>query len=178
MCEPKKTGGVKMSALIALSVVAGVVAIPWVYLFILVFKLPVWVSFIAGGSFFAAGGGNEGLKKSIAADIVGVIYGIITAAIWLNIGGADALTPAMIWLLSLIVGIVVFLAVYETKISLLSFVPGVFFGFGSFFGVFLGNPVIANIIPAAVQAALAIVIGIIFAYIIGYVSGLLTKKES
>lgn len=166
-----------MSALVALSVVAGVLAIPWVYLFIMVFKLPVWVSFVAGGSFFAAGAGNEGLKKALAADILGIIYGLITAAIWLNVGGADALTPAMIGLLSFIVGIVVFLAVYETKISLLSFAPGIFFGFGSYFGVFLGNPTIDNIIPAAVQAALGMVIGIIFAYIIGYVSGILTKKE-
>lgn len=165
-----------MSALVALSVVAGILAIPWVYLFIMVFKLPVWVSFVAGGSFFAAGAGNEGLKKSLAADILGIIYGIITAAIWLKVGGANALSPAMIGLLSLIVGVVVFLAVFETKIALLSFAPGVFFGFGSYFGVFLGKPGLDNIIPAAIQTALGMVIGIIFAYIIGYISGLLTKK--
>lgn len=166
-----------MNPLMALAVVAGILAIPWVYLFVMILKLPVWVSFIAGGSFFAAGGGIEGLKKAGATNILGLIYGAITTAIWLNVGGADAGTSTMILFLSLIVGIVVFLAVVQSKISLLSFVPGVFFGFGTYFGVFLGKGETANIIPASQDVLLSIAIGIIFAYIIAYVSGLVTKKE-
>ncbi len=167
-----------MNPLLALAAAAGILAVPWVYLFVLIFKLPVWVSFIAGGSFFSAGGQVEGLKKAGATDILGILYGAITAAVWLTVGGANAATSAMIWFLSLIVGIVVFLAVVESKIELLSFVPGIFFGFGSFFGVFLGKADLANIIPATRDTLLSIVIGIIFAYIIQYVAGLITKKDS
>ncbi|MHB8172222.1 MAG: DUF1097 domain-containing protein [Thermincolia bacterium] len=167
-----------MNPLIALAVAAGVLAVPWVYLFVMVFSLPVWVSFIASGSYFAAGGQVEGLKKAGATVILGVIYGAITAAIWLSIGGPNAATPAMIWLLSAVVGVVVFIAVVESKIDALSFVPGIFFGFGSYFGVFLGKVDMANILPSSIDTLLSVVIGIVFAYIIQFVAGMLTKKDS
>lgn len=52
----------------ALAVVFGLASIPWTYAFVAELHLPLWPSFIASATFYAAGGSLEGLKRGYASN--------------------------------------------------------------------------------------------------------------
>jgi hypothetical protein len=91
-----------------------------------------WITFLTWGSFYAAGGGMSGFKKSIACAMTGAL--VSAAVVWLNghVGGGVqgaglvifcGLLAALGWVLCQI-----------SRVDLVSFIPGSFIGAASFFG--------------------------------------------
>lgn len=88
----------------ALAVVFGLASIPWTYAFVAELHLPLWPSFIASASFYAAGGGVWGLKRGYASNFAGIVYAAVT------IGLVNAYLGGGVVALSVVVGAFMFLA--------------------------------------------------------------------
>ena len=137
-----------MDALVALGLSIGVLIAGWTYLALGVAALPVWAGIVAWGCFFAAGGKTEGLTKTIASNLSGVLWAFVALYLWNSLGGG-------VPLLSLLVGIAAFIMVVQAKIPALSFIPGAFLGAATAVSVVVGaNGSWTNTIIALVAGAL------------------------
>jgi hypothetical protein len=113
----------------ALAVVFGLASVPWTYAFVAGLQIPLWPSFIASGSFYAAGGGLDGLKRGYASNAAGIGYA--AATLWL----VEAWLGGGVVALSVVVGAFMFLASLHGAVETLSFTPGGFFGYATMFSV-------------------------------------------
>jgi hypothetical protein len=127
--DTDNSGSGRWTETVALAVVFGLASVPWTYAFVAGFELPLWPSFIASASFYAAGGGLEGLKRGYASNAAGILYG--TATLWV----VDGLLGGGVLALSVVVGAFMFLASLHERVELLSFTPGGFFGYATLFSV-------------------------------------------
>lgn len=111
----------------------------WVYLSVgnPSFNLNPWIGFVAWAAFFAAGGANEGAKKSLAAGLVAVLLTAVTLYGVQMMGGG---LIAMIVLIS----VLGFILVAMADIPVLAYTPAAFLGAACFFGA--GGKVDASII--------------------------------
>ena len=114
---------------LALAVVFGLASIPWTYAFVAELHLPLWPSFIASATFYAAGSGIDALKRGYASNLAGIAYA--AATLWL----VNAFLSGGVLALSVVVGMFMFLASLHEDVSLLSFTPGGFFGYATMFSV-------------------------------------------
>lgn len=112
----------------ALAVVFGTVSVPWTYAFV-VGGVPLWPSFIASASYYAAGGGPEGLLRGTASNVTGIAYAAVTIVI------VDAVSGSSVVVLSVVVGAFMLLASLHDHVPVLSFTPGGFFGYATMFSV-------------------------------------------
>ncbi len=110
-----------MDVLMALGVSIGVLIAVWTYLAVSVVSLPVWVGIITWGAFFAAGGKTDGLVKTIAASLSGLVWAFIAITVSAKLGGG-------VPVLAVLVGVIAFAMVIESRVSVLSFIPGAFLG--------------------------------------------------
>lgn len=101
----------------------------WVYLSVgnPGFNLNPWIGFVAWAAFFAAGGTNDGAKKSLAAGLAAILLTAITLYGVQLVGGG---LTAMIVLIS----ILGFVLVAMADISMLAYTPAAFLGAACFFG--------------------------------------------
>ena len=137
-----------MDALLALGLAIGVLIAGWTYLAVGVAALPVWAGIVAWGCFFAAGGKTEGLMKTIASNLSGVLWAFLALYVW-NAAGQG------VPLLSLLVGIAAFGMVLQAKIPALGFIPGAFLGAATAVSVVVGaSGTWVNTIIALVAGAL------------------------
>ena len=102
----------------ALAIVFGLASIPWTYAFVAGLSLPLWPSFIASATFYAAGGSIDGLKRGYASNAAGIAYAAATLVI------VDAFLGGGVLALSVVVGVFMFLASLHEYVPLLSFTPG------------------------------------------------------
>jgi hypothetical protein len=141
-----------MDALVALALSIGILIAGWTYIALGVAALPVWAGIVAWGCFFAAGGKTEGLTKTIAANLSGVLWAFLALYVWNRFGGG-------VPLLSLLVGIAAFIMVIQAKIPALSFIPGAFLGAATAVSVVVG----AN--GTWTSTIIALVAGAVFGYV-------------
>ncbi len=108
--------------------VAALVAL-WVYLSVgnPSLKLTPWIGFVGWAAFFAAGGGPEGVMKSLGAGLAGIL---LTA---LTLYGVALLDGELIALIGLAT-VLAFVLVAMADIAILAFTPAAFLGAASFFG--------------------------------------------
>ncbi len=111
----------------ALAVVFGLASVPWTYIFV-AGDVPLWPSFIASASFYAAGDGFDGLRSGYASNFAGIAYAAATLAFVGAVGGGTVA-------LSFVVGGFMLLASLHEFVPLLSFTPGTFFGYATLFSV-------------------------------------------
>lgn len=144
-----------------LAVVFGLASVPWTYAFVAGLHVPLWPSFIASASFYAAGGGIDGLKRSYLGNAAGVAYA--AATLWM----VDGLLGGGVLALSVVVGAFMFLASLHGRVAALSFTPGGFFGYATLFSVHaagataFGVPGLAGeTLAAAVSMLLGAAIGL------------------
>ena len=154
-----------MDALVALALSIGILIAGWTYLAVGVAALPVWAGIIAWGCFFAAGGKTEGLLKTIASNLSGVLWAFLALYIWNTAGGG-------VPLLSLLVGVAAFIMVMQAKIPALSFIPGAFLGAATAVGVVVG----AN--GTYTSTIIALVAGAVFGYLSELLAGALGPKSA
>lgn len=113
---------------LAMAAVFGLLSVPWTFGFEQLAHLPLWPSFLASASFYAAGGGRSGAARSLTNNALGAAY----AAATLALGAAVGLGVVG---LSLLVGLGMFLASLHALVDPLSFTPAVFVGYAALFGV-------------------------------------------
>jgi hypothetical protein len=117
-----------MRALLPVSISIGILCGLWFQITMWVPWLAAWVGYAAWASFYFAGGDNAALKKSIAANIAGMVQGAVFYWIWVTFGGGN------VPLLSIIIGIFCFVMTIEGAFGLLAAIPGQFIGAAVFFG--------------------------------------------
>jgi len=112
----------------ALALAFGLASVPWTYAFVAGLHLPLWPSFVASASFFAAGGGLDGLVRGYFGNLAGIGYAVSTILVTGAVGGGPVA-------LSFVVGAFMLLASLHAFVPGLSFTPAAFFGYATMFGV-------------------------------------------
>ncbi|HEU5261301.1 MAG TPA: DUF1097 domain-containing protein [Gemmatimonadales bacterium] len=150
----------------ALALSIGVLIAVWVKVGPMLFSslaIAVPAGIVAWACFFAAGGKTTGLQKTIAANVSGVVW------VWLAMTLINMMNMSN--LAFVFVGIVAFIVVLQSKIALLSFIPGAFCGAAITAASGAGTNVTANL-----MVALAMVAGAVLGYVSEMAGGLLAKK--
>lgn len=153
-----------------MAIVFGALSVPWTFGFEQVSGLPLWPSFIASGSFFAAGGGAVGFGRSLAGNLIGAAYGAIALVLVGLVGGG-------VVGLSLAVGGFMFVASLHALVSFLSFTPAGFFGFAALFGVHASGVTLGagGLVGTVVAAGVSLGIGAGVGFVAEALSGALTR---
>lgn len=151
----------------SLAVVFGLASIPWTYGFVAGLQIPLWPSFIASGTFYAAGTGVDGLARGYASNLAGIVYAAATLAIVNTYFGGGVIA------LSIAVGVFMFLASLHEFVPVLSFTPGGFFGYATLFSVSAADATALGIAGLPGETLAAIV-----SMFIGAVIGLTTDEVS
>src|SRR3989442_664708 len=116
-----------------------------------------------GPCFYAAGGKREGLPKTVAANGSG---GVWVPRAHLVIGAAGLQSVAWI-----VIGVVAFCIVMQSKVAALSFIPGGFAGAAVTAASGAGGDIKAN-----VMVAVALIAGAVLGYISEMGAGMIAKK--
>jgi hypothetical protein len=175
-----------MKQLTALSLSIAILGAIWAYLalgpvsgFVL-----VWVGFIAWGCFFATGGDNDALTKTI----VGTAYGALIGWIALLIIVCVPMPALGVAWSAIVVGVTVFFLVIVASIKPLSAVPANVYGYAAIVGYSLHQPSappstgpLQNLTGASfanplILVVVSLVVGALFGFASGKLSGALTKK--
>ena len=154
-----------MDALVALALSIGILIAGWTYLALGVATLPVWAGIVAWACFFAAGGKTDGLMKTIATNLSGVLWAFLALYVWNSAGGG-------VPLLSLLVGLAAFIMVIQAKIPALGFIPGAFLGAATAVSVVVG----AN--GSWVSTIIALVAGAVFGYVSEMLAGAMSTRKA
>ena len=159
-----------MDLLVALGISIGVLIAAWVYVAVGMPELGliVWAGIIAWATFYAAGGGMEGLKKSVASNLAGNFWAAIALYVFNMMGGGNVVVLAIIF------GIVAFIFCVQAKIPLLSFIPGAFLGAATWVGVDVAGA--ANDGGLLDAADIMIPVSMVVGAVLGYISEMAGKK--
>lgn len=147
------------SATYAMAIAFGLLSVPWTFGFAQVAGLPLWPSFVASASVFAAGGGPRGFGRSLANNALGAGYAAATLLLVAAIGAGPLG-------MSLAVGVGMLLASLHALVPMLSFTPAVFLGYAALFGVHAGGfslaltgvagELVATVVAMAIGAGLGL----------------------
>lgn len=137
--------------LLPVSISIGLLCGIWFHITTMIPWLIAWAGFAAWASFYYAGGNAEGLKKSIAANVAGMVQGAFFFWLW-TMAGAGSIP-----VLSLIIGVFCFVMTIEGNIPLLSLIPGQFLGAAVFFGNLGGHK--GDIVATLVSTFVCMLIG-------------------
>lgn len=164
-----------MSKLVALALTVGVLAVLDVWLFglspLVNLKLQVWMSFVAWGTHFIAGGKTQGAKAAVLCMTFGALVGMVCAmAIGSVLGGLGSLAAPIA------VGVGAAVIVLASKVPVLETIPAGFFGFACIFGM-LGLKGADTPVGAIGPTVISMLIGAAFGYVSEIVTDLLTKKD-
>ena len=141
-------------ALLPISISIGVLCGIWFHVTVLAPWLVAWVGYAAWASFYYAGGNKEGLLKSCAANLAGMVQGAIFFWLWLQFGGGNMIA------LSVLIGLFCFVMTIEGNIGLLSAIPGQFVGAAVFFGNFAAHaPQKWSLVDVLLNTAVCMLIG-------------------
>src|SRR5690349_1369312 len=154
-----------MDALVALALSIGVLIAGWTYVALGPGALPVWAGIVAWGCFFAAGGKTEGLMKTLASTLSGVLWAFVALTVWNKFGGG-------LPVLSVLVGLAAVGMVLQAKIPTLSFIPGAFLGAATTVSVVVG----AN--GTYPKTIIALVAGAVLGYLSEMLAGAMTRRPS
>jgi hypothetical protein len=163
-----------MSALIALAVSVGVLAVVATWIFFLdpvaSANLQVWQAFIAWGCHYHCGGKITGTRNTIVCMTFGAVVGMAAGLAATNFDTSLGQFAA-----PLAVGIGATIIVLSSKLPLLATIPASVYGFASIAGLFiLGQGMTPT--SALVPTILSIIIGASFGYVSEAVAGALTKR--
>ncbi|MGP4085529.1 DUF1097 domain-containing protein [Streptomyces sp. KR55] len=142
----------------ALSISIGVLAGVATLITATVLTLPVWVVFIAWASFFILGAGTDGLLRSVASNLTGIVIASLTLLVIHALGGGTVVT-------AIAVGVGSAAMVQVSRIGLLSRIPAIVWGFASTVGTVAATGhgiTAASIDNPALVAALSMVLGAVF----------------
>lgn len=150
-----------MSLLVALGISIGVLAGIWGQ-FAGNIGMIGWVGFMSWACFYAAGGKTDGLIKTLACNLTGVIYGVLIVLL----AGALGTFP---FALGVALLIFVFCMCVQAHVSYLSFIPGTVVGTASFVGA-------GGTTDLVVPVAVSLIIGAILGWISEFIAGAMAKS--
>lgn len=159
-----------MDLLVALGISIGVLIAVWVYVAVGMpdLGLIVWAGIVAWATFYAAGGGTNGLSKAVASNLAGNFWAAIALFIFVMAGNGNVLVLAGLF------GVVAFIFCIQAKIPLLSFIPGAFLGAATWVGVDVAG---AGADGGVVDAAdIMIPVSMVIGAVLGYISEMAGKK--
>jgi hypothetical protein len=164
-----------MKPIEALTVSIGVLGAIDTWLTAVVIPLPVWVTFIAWASFVIVGGGTQGWIRSVACNLTGIVIASITL---LLIG----VLPDSPVLAAILVGLGSAAMVQASKLSQLTIIPAIVWGFASLVGTTFatGTPITTAVLighPTLVAAA-AMIVGATFGLLAEMLANALTSKNA
>ncbi|PYO80007.1 MAG: DUF1097 domain-containing protein [Gemmatimonadetes bacterium] len=140
-----------MDMLTALALSIGILIALWVKVGSMA-SLLVPAGIVAWACFFAAGGKIQGLQKTIAATLSGVVW------VWLAMTLIGMMgMGSWGWV---IIGVVAFILVFQSRVPALSFIPG----------AFCGAAVTAWAAPTDPKGYLMVAVALIAGAVLGYVS--------
>ncbi|AXS41702.1 DUF1097 domain-containing protein [Breoghania sp. L-A4] len=153
-----------MDLITALAVSIGLLGGVATYLFLTIGTIQIWAAFIGWGSFYHCGGGSDGLRKSLLANIWGAI--MATVALFL-ITQVNPGLPGPLWP-AIVVAVTVFILVLGAKIEAFAAIPAGVYGYAATAGyallsgasilvIDLANPLICIVISMAIGAIFGIV---------------------
>lgn len=151
-----------MDMLMAMALSIGVLIALWVRLGGVLGLFAVPAGIVAWACFYAAGGKMQGLQKTLASTLSGVVWVWIALTLtgMMNMGNLN-------WIM---VGVVAFILVLQSRAAILSFIPG----------GFCGAAVTAWAAPTEPKGYLKVCVALIAGAVLGYVSemgaGLIAKK--
>ena len=148
-----------MDMLLALALSIGVLIAGWTYVALGPAALPVWAGIVAWGTFFAAGGKTTGLTKTIASNLSGVFWAFVALKLSSTLGGT-------LPVLSALVGVVAFAMVLQSKVAVLSFIPG----------AFLGAATAVSVVVGASGTYTKTIIALVAGAVLGFLSELIAGK--
>ncbi len=157
-------------ALLPVSISIGVLCGIWFHLTVMVPWLVAWVGYAAWASFYYAGGNQEALGKSIAANVAGMVQGALFFWLWVTFGGGNMI------LLSVWIGLFCFVMTIEGNIPLLSAIPGQFVGAAVFFGNLGGHK--GDTVATLVNTFVCMLIGNLAGILSARLPDLFKKKEA
>ena len=157
-------------ALLPVSISIGVLCGIWFHLTVMVPWLVAWVGYAAWASFYYAGGNQEALGKSIAANVAGMVQGALFFWLWVTFGGGNMI------LLSVWIGLFCFVMTIEGNIPLLSAIPGQFVGAAVFFGNLGAHK--GDIVATLVNTFVCMLIGNLAGILSAKLPDLFKKKET
>jgi hypothetical protein len=129
-----------------------------------ILSLNVPIAIIAWASFFAAGGKLSGGIRSLASMISGVIWAVL---------GTVLTVQANLWSYGwLIAGVIGFIVVIQSKLRLLSFIPG------SLLGVAVTRASGAGNVPFAMLVITALIVGTVAGYVSELAAQAMAKKPA
>ncbi|HYK82736.1 MAG TPA: DUF1097 domain-containing protein [Gemmatimonadales bacterium] len=155
-----------MDMLMALAVSIGVLIALWVKfgsMLVPGLAIAVPAGIIAWACFYAAGGKTQGLQKAIASNVSGVVW-VLLANLLIGAAGLQS----MAWV---VIGVVAFLIVMQSKVATLSFIPGGFAGAAVTAASGAGTDVKANL-----MVAIALIAGAVLGYVSEMGAGMIAKK--
>ncbi len=157
-------------ALLPVSISIGVLCGIWFHITVMIPWLAAWVGYAAWASFYYAGGNQEALWKSIAANVAGMVQGALFFWLWVTFGAGNML------LLSAWIGLFCFVMTIEGNIPLLSAIPGQFVGAAVFFGNLGGHK--GDIVATLVNTFVCMLIGNFAGIISAKLPDFFKKKEA
>lgn len=163
-----------MPPLVAAMVSLGVLGAIDTYVTATIFPVPVWVTFIAWASFFACGGGQQGLIKSVVSNWAGIVIASIALLI-IQFGPAHPIFAAIL------VGAGTSAMILVSAVPILNFPPAIVFGFASLVGTTAAtNTTVttSGLNHPTLVAMAAMLLGGVFGLISEAGTALLTSKKS
>ncbi|CDX50834.1 conserved membrane hypothetical protein [Mesorhizobium plurifarium] len=168
-----------MKLVTALAVVIGILGVVATYLFAgpaSTFGPQIWVAFIAWASFFGAGGTNEALVKSLAANLWGAVWATIALVLAGKFGGGGAPIVAAI------VGGTCCLMILGAHFPLLGVIPAQVYGYAATagFGLLTGASGLDFSLGKGpfTTVAVSLIVGAGFGYLTGVLAGKLVPKPA
>jgi Protein of unknown function (DUF1097) len=155
-----------MDLLLALGISIGVLIAGWTYVALGPGALPVWAGIVAWGCFFAAGGKTTGLTKTIASNLSGVLWAFLALQAATRFGGGSTVA------ISVAVGVIALIMVMQSRISVLSFIPGAFLGAATAVSVVVG----AN--GTWTKTIVALVAGAVLGYLSEMLAGMMSSSKA
>ena len=128
----------------------------------------IWITFVGWASFYAAGGGQEGLMKSAGANVWGALVSIISLFIFGKLAANMNIPLAA----GLCVGVAIVVLILGANIPALGFIPGQVFGYAPTAGLFLTSAALYGSGDAGthVKLFLASVISLLIGNALGFIS--------
>lgn len=163
-----------MPPLVAAMVSLGILGAIDTYVTATIFPVPVWVTFIAWASFFACGGGQQGLMKSVVSNWAGIVIASIALLI-IQFGPAHPIFAAIL------VGAGTSAMILVSAVPILNFPPAIVFGFASLVGTTAAtNTTVttSGLNHPTLVAMAAMLLGAVFGLISEAGTALLTSKKS
>ena len=165
-----------MDIITALAVSIGLLGAVATYLFLTVGVIQIWIGFIGWASFYHCGGGVDGLRKSVLANLWGVVMAYIAL---LLITQVNTGLPGVLWP-SIVVGVTAAILVLGAKIEAFSIIPATVYGYASTAGYGLLSGASLTTLTAAnplICVALSLVIGGMFGIVSEKFAGMLKGAD-